>query len=436
MTTSGSNRGFALVTSLLVLLVIAALATGALFLSNMNLRIAENTMTNAIARFNAESGLDQTYVVMASYVLGEGKTVLPADLGELTAELAEWDMTDGWQVVGYERYVGTGRNGADQARVRVRGTGPRNARHDVEALVEAVISPSHSAEGYTLFGEGFVALEDIDIAGGGTYDIPFWAGGSINLRSATVVEGNSIVASGGSCRWGAPPRDCNAGDEERGPPPVEAPDFDALRQAVMDNQDPAALAACLANPFSGSSITASDGPLVCLPNGASVTISSARPGLVVIGNSTTRVQISTRTGSDTDDSVPGVTVVSSEVTFGAGAEFYGTNTIIAEKDIVFGKNVVSRDETARTFIVTEGNFTLSGTGASNIYASFWVGGDFNWNGTPNNFRGTIVAAGSISGNGCGSFCNIRPPDELENVYIPIDSDDDAGGWGIWVLARR
>jgi len=427
------NRGFALVTSLLVMLVISALAAGAVFLSNMNLRIAENTRSNAIARFNAESGMDQLYVVLASYVLNEGELHLPADISALNAYLADWDIAHDWTVVTYERFDSVGRNGADRARVVVRGNGPRNAAHQVEALVEAVISPAHSSSGYTLFGEGFVALQDIDISGTGTYNIPFWAGGNINLRSATVVEGNSIVAAGGSCRWGAPPRNCN-GDGE--PPDVPVPDFAALRDAVIDAQDEAQVEACLASPRGGGLITQADGPLVCLADGANVTVSGNVQGLVIIGNETTKVHIDARTGSTTDDGVPGIIVVSDEVTFGSNAEFYGENTIVSRKSITFGKNVVSHDETARTFIVTEGNFTLQGTGATSIYASFWVGGNFVWNGTPDVFRGTIVAVGDITGNGCGSFCSIEPPEELENSFIPVDPEDKAAGWGIWVLSRR
>lgn len=425
--------GFALVTSLLIMLVLAALAVGAVFLSNMNLRIAENTRAGAIARYNAESGMDQTYVVLAAHVLEGGSLRLPADQAEFASLFEGLEVESDWTIVGYERFDATGRNGADQARIRLRGNGPRGGSYTVEALVEAVISPATSASGYTLFGEGFVSLEDIDIAGNGIFDIPFWAGGNIDLRAATVVPGNSMVASGGNCRWGAPPRSCNTTGAS---PDVPVPDFEVLRQAVLDNQDPGAVAACLAAPWSGSSvIRQNDGPLVCLPPGASVTIQGGVTGLVVIGDRTTNVTINTQTGDPSDDLTPGLVVVSGQVTFGSQASFYGENTIIAAEDVTFGKNVVSRDDTARTFIVTEGNFTLNGTGATNIYASFWVGGSFRWNGTPDNFRGTIVAVGDITGNGCGT-CTIRPPRELDNAYIPLEPETEAAGWGIWVLARR
>ena len=426
------RAGFALTTSLLVMLVIAALGVGAVFLSNMNLRIAENTRTQAIARFNAESGMDQMYTILAASVLAETEAVFPSE-GAIDALVAAWDTIEGWELVRYQRHSGTGTNGADQAEIRVRGTAPRNAQHVVEAVVEAVATPARTGDGYSIFGEGIVSLQNIDLAGAGTFDIPFHAGGNIDLRAATVVEGNSMVYAGGNCRWGAPPRSCTAGDA----PAVEAPEFDALRDAVIAAQDTATYAACAAAPLMGNvTINSESNRLVCLGPGANLTVIGNVDNLTIIGDENTTVHLDARTGDPSDDEVRGVTVVSRTVTFGGGAAFYGENTIIARHDITFGKNVVSNDGTARTFIVTEGNFELQGTGATDIYASFWVGGDFAWRGTPNTFRGTIVAAGDIFGAGCGAFCTIRPPDDLVNEFVPSGDDSEAGGWGIWVLSRR
>jgi type II secretory pathway pseudopilin PulG len=427
------RAGFALVTSLLVMLVIAALGVGGVFLSNMNLRIAENTRTQAMARFNAESGMDQMYTILAASVLAETQAVLPANFDAVNDLVAAWDTTDGWELVRYQRQAGSGRNGADQAELRVRGTAPRNAQHVVDAVVEAVATPAQTGDGYSIFGEGIVSLQNIDLAGAGTFDIPFHAGGNIDLRAATVVEGNSMIFAGSSCRWGAPPRSCTAGD----PPEVDAPDFVELRQAVIDAQDPDDYAACAANPQSGNvTINNVSGGLVCLAPGANATVIGNVDDLTIIGDDSTTVNLDARTGDPTDDEVRGVTVVSRTITFGSGAAFYGENTIIAIDDITFGKNVVSNDGNARTFIVTEGNFELQGTGATDIYASFWVGGTFAWRGTPNNFRGTIVSVGEIFGAGCGAFCNIRPPDDLINEFVPGGDGSGAAGWGLWVLSRR
>lgn len=444
------RAGFALTTSLLVMLVIAALGVGAVFLSNMNLRIAENTRTQAIARYNAESGMDQMYTILAASVLDEASAVLPQTQAEVETLMSAWDVIEGWQLVRYRHSAGTGTNGADQAEIRVRGIAPRNAQHVVDAFVEAVATPTTTGDGYSIFGEGIVSLQNIDLAGSGTFDIPFHAGGNIDLRAATVVGGNSMIFAGSSCRWGAPPRSCTAGS----PPEVEAPDFDVLRQAVLASQeDAASIAACTASagydlfdptvarppvtsPTVNVTINSESNSLVCLPPGATATVIGNVSNVTIIGDDTTTVHLDARTGDPSNDEVRGVTVVSRTVTFGGGAAFHGENTIIAMDDITFGKNVVSNDGTARTFIVTEGNFELQGTGASSIYASFWVGGTFAWRGTPNTFRGTIVSVGDIFGAGCGAFCNIQPPRDLVNEFVPDGDAGSSGGWGIWVLSRR
>ncbi len=54
--------GIALIATLLIMAAIMALGVGTLFLANMNLRIAENSRTHAIARYNAEAGMEAAFV--------------------------------------------------------------------------------------------------------------------------------------------------------------------------------------------------------------------------------------------------------------------------------------------------------------------------------------------------------------------------------------
>jgi hypothetical protein len=54
--------GVALIATLLIMAAIVALGVGSLFLSNMNLRIAENSRTHTIARYNAEAGIEAALV--------------------------------------------------------------------------------------------------------------------------------------------------------------------------------------------------------------------------------------------------------------------------------------------------------------------------------------------------------------------------------------
>jgi hypothetical protein len=295
------------------------------------------------------------------------------------------------------------------------------------------MTPSPGPSGYSLFGEGFVARSHVDLAGTGFFDINFWSGGDINLRSGSLVEGRSARAAGTTCRFGAPPQTC---ETHADPPPVVDPDFEALRAEVIENvemDNPGFdMARCpLASGFYNGSNT-----VVCVPSGQTLTLTGNVRNLVVIGDETTTVHIDASTGDPTTDDVDGVTVVSGTVTFGNDAVFHGTNTIIAKNDIEFGKNVVSHDGKARTFIVTEGNFTLRGTGASDIYASFWVGGTFDVRGTPNTFRGTVVAGSTIFRAGGGSFHTIRPPTGLDNRYIPTTEEPSETGAGIRIISRR
>ena len=435
----GSMRhGFALVTSLLVMVVVAALGAGAVFLTQMNLRIAENTRAQAIAKANAEGGLERAFVALATYVTENG-TTLPSSVPDLTGVLADspfWIDDTGYALVPttFVHSPGTGGEDGDMLRLAVRGTGPRNALHEVEALVQAVERATRGGGGSMGLGDGFTAEGDIDLNGNGTYDINFLSGSNIDIAPGTLVVGRTAVAEG-SCRFGAPPTRCGENSEEE--VIVEAPVFSDVRDLIIENREERGvdMDACFAAPV--TSIPPNATGVYCLATGSNVTISGNVSGLTVIGDETTSVAITAQSGDPNDPNVPGLTVVSGTVTFPTSdSPFYGYNTIVAVNDIEFGKDVVSNDQTARSLFITEGNFRLNGTGATDIFASFWVGGDFRWNGTPDRFRGTILAKGRITGNGCGVFCNVAPPDDLD-----FEVDPNAGGGsitsrGINVLSRR
>ncbi len=61
------NQGVAIVASIIIMVVILALGAGSIFLTQNNLKTAENVRSNAIARSNAESGLDAGYVLLKTY---------------------------------------------------------------------------------------------------------------------------------------------------------------------------------------------------------------------------------------------------------------------------------------------------------------------------------------------------------------------------------
>lgn len=420
------QEGFALIASLLVLLVLAIMGLGSIFLTQINLRIAENSRTGAIARFNAEAGLDSAFVVLAGAF--RESTSVPSDIDEFRTLFPDFEggsfafaNSNGYTVFP----DGT-------VRLRIVGYGPNNAQYEAEALVEPQLQPVPGTTDRTIFGEGFVSKTGITLNGNGTYDINFWSGGNIDIHPGKLMAGRVARAAGTTCRTGGQGT-CYTDQPE---PDVPMPVFSTLRDEMIAKAErdfPGfSMATC---EYRTGSFTGSN-RVICVPPGGSLTITGNVSNLIVIGDNSTTITIDAVTGSTTDDEVPGLTVASDRIQFGGNAAFYGTNTIAARADINFGKNVISHDEVARTFIVTEGNFVLNGTGASDMFASFWVGGRFEVNGTPNRFRGTVVANSTIIRNGGGSFHTISDPNGLDNEFIPDDPIAEFTGAGLRILSRR
>lgn len=423
---SSRRGGFALISSLLVLVVLSVLGLGSMFLTQMNLKIAENSRSSAVARFNAEAGLDSAFVIVAGAYRQTG--AVPATIEDFRSAYSNFE-TSSYAFAENDGYTvfpdGT-------VRIRVVGFGPRNARHAVEALVSPEIQPIPGSSQGTVFGEGFVSKESITLNGNGTYDINFWSGSSIDIHPGKLMAGRVARAAGSVCRTGGNGT-CYV---DQPPPDVPMPVFDTLRSdviAIAERDFPGfTMETCntRSGAFSGSN------QVVCVPPGGSLTITGAVSNLIVIGDTSTTVTIDARTGSPTDDDTAGVSIVSSAINFGANAEFHGTNSIVARANLTFGQNVISHDEIARTFIVTEGDFTLNGTGATDMFATFWVGGRFTVNGTPDRFRGSVVANSTIIRNGGGSFHTISDPEGTEHELIPDDPLPEFTAAGVRIISRR
>lgn len=420
-----STSGIALVASLIVLAVMTVLGLSAMFLTNMNLKIAENGRSGAIARFNAEAGLDSAFVVLSGAF--KEALAIPADITEFRTDFPGFETAD---------YTFAPTNGytvfADgSVRVRIRGFGPNGARYEAEALAMPQLVPVPGTIDYSIFGEGFVARQDINMNGNGTFDINFWSGGNITLNAATLKAGRTASAHGSTCK--VKNGTCLTNQPA---PDVPLPVFADLRNQViglvMEENPSFTMESC----DTRTGYYSTSNRVICVPPGGSLTIDSAVTNLTVIADISSTVTIDAPVGSPSDDLVKGITVVAGKLLFGGRAAFYGTNTLVAFHDIEFGKNVISHDDVARTFIVTEGNFTLSGTGATDMYASFWVGGTFTVNGTPDRFHGTVVSNETIVKNGGASFSTITTPGAIENPLIPEDPDPTYVGAGVRVVSRR
>jgi hypothetical protein len=427
--------------SLVVLFVVAMIGLGATFLTDMNLKIAENGRTNAIARYNAEAGLDTALVVLAkAYRDQEGH--FPATKAELEAILPETNL---YQLHAYELFS------SDEGRVSVRGVLPnRNAEHLVEARFRGVAGPTELVtqtvtEMNPLFGVGFVANGTITFPGNSTLDLNVWSGNEIWFPGGRSHLGAGFwarAAGGGDCRIGR--LRCQNDAES---PNVTGPSFAALRTQIIEHAMERAgvstmSALCSTNVAGSQSLNNQTNRVICLNSGATLTLTGTVSNLVVIGDHTTTVRLSANTVPGGDEGL-GVTIVSRTVDLtDRNTTMQGQNTVVAMHDIEFNKGVTSVDNTARTLIATEGSILLNGNGGRDIYATFWAGGSFRINGTIGNFIGSVVAdteAQAITGNGGVSYA--RLPERIINPFIPTITITESAGVsyedaGIRVLSRR
>jgi Tfp pilus assembly protein PilX len=144
--------GIALIATLLIMAAIMALGAGTLFLSDMNLRIAENSSTHATARYNAEAGLDGAIIQLtreynAAKQFPSALTLPSSPTSEIVYQL----VTPASQ--GYS--TNTART---TATVRVLGSGPNNARYVAEAFMAIAINPA--------FLKGLTSQGNIRVSGG------------------------------------------------------------------------------------------------------------------------------------------------------------------------------------------------------------------------------------------------------------------------------
>jgi hypothetical protein len=135
---------------------IMALGLGSMFLTQMNLQIAENTRSNAVAKYNAEAGVDTATVLLKERFEALGKTFPATWNMPATATYRLFPNPDGSDN-GYVRYTAT-----NQARVRVEGLTPNNARYVAEILLgsASTINPA--------FEIGLASMGTVRVAGGGS----------------------------------------------------------------------------------------------------------------------------------------------------------------------------------------------------------------------------------------------------------------------------
>jgi hypothetical protein len=442
-----TNQGIALITSLIVLFVVATLGVGASFLAQMNLSIAENTRTHVVARYHSETGLDTALVILArEFRNREGRFPTPTEFRALFPGTADY------QLVHYELFAN------DQGTISIRGqVTARNAEHVAEARFRGVGTPTDiTTQQDPRFGVGFVSNGSITFPGNSALELNLWSGNEIDFTGGKSSLGAGFWArtSGGHCEIGKIP--CTTGAD---PPRVTGPNFAALREQVIAHYM-ALRGVATEEALYNETITQSQtlhnqtNRIIRLGSGVQLTLTGAVSNLVIIGDETNTVRLDAdvnvrreeqgrgrdkKTVESCTDELMGVTIVSGTVNLESNSTaMCGQNTIIARNDIEFNKGVLSLDSNARTLLATEGNIRLNGNGGRDIFATFWAGGEFRVNGTIGDFIGTVVAATSATAiTGKGGVDRARLPDHLLNPFIPtIVTRQGFTDAGIQVLSRR
>ncbi len=164
-----SNKGVAIVASIIVMVVVLALGVGSIFLTQNNLKTAENVRSNAVARSNAESGLDIAYELLRAYY--KTNKQLPTNT---------FSFGDDTYTVSYERYSD------EQGKMLSTGLSSSGAKYVSEAIFSVNTGnpsiPPELIKGLTSEGEvrvngGASLYVDAGVHG----NSGFWLGGDFRV---------------------------------------------------------------------------------------------------------------------------------------------------------------------------------------------------------------------------------------------------------------
>src|SRR5690554_1518545 len=174
-TNHNRSAGIALISVLMVMLSITVIGIGTLMLTNSNLLISENLVSQSVARSNAEAGIDAVIAVLVAEVAGSGSR--PAAIPDPAVSLASGGLVD------FESHNGAGGSNFewndDLATISVVGMGPRNARYEAQAVLQ--FSSDVVISGISPFGGAIVGCEAVMVLGGGRID-------SFDSRSGAYSE--------------------------------------------------------------------------------------------------------------------------------------------------------------------------------------------------------------------------------------------------------
>jgi hypothetical protein len=439
-----NNKGVAIVASIIVMVVVLALGVGSIFLTQNNLKTAENVRSNAVARSNAESGLDVGYQLLDAYYQEHGK--LP---GGNPGEPNAFEFGDDTYTVNYERYsneegklssVGKSSSGAEYKSEAVFSVNAGNASIPPE-LIKGLTS-----EGEVRVNGGASLYVDAGVHG----NSGFWLGGDFQVCNSRDAHGLcthfnpagiatpnlpvSLSNSSGVCR--VRNTNCNPNNYLKSAVSIGVNYTSRRNRAADVNGDGTfdvtnfRTSADCAGALSAPSGSAMSSRVVCA-NTNTVTVSNANLTDVTIIN-TGNITLN---GSGTC-TLNKVTLISLNGTVSMGPCTNTNVRIFSQKELKFsgsnnsplgwvwnGENTLAsasnitingksrHDNTVNPIfnpdgtvsiglaIIAGGNITFNGSNTErDYYATFVSGGTFTQNGT-SRFFGSIASVGSLRFNG-------------------------------------
>lgn len=428
---------------------IMALGAGSLFLTTMNLRVAENSRTHAVARNNAEAGMEVATIKLRQEYAAATPRQFPASLTLPTSSGVTYQLSS------YTPYTSSGQR--NQARVIIVGTGPNNARYQTEALFGAASSSSSSSAAPNfprgLISEGVVTaqgdheLYNAKIHGNKGFDLNGNGKGYYRCTGTPEVCANTGDATGDfisagiktigdvwnhTCRAkkslcaGNPAQPKSTYLKEK--VTIGTPPYVARRNAVfgttsLTTTTETSPAVCnTSNTVSSLGNSYSAGSTVCVNGNVNITndrtYSNVR--IIVKGTVTLRANV---TLNNTNILSTGALLIEgnanmntsrlysdTDVTVNGNVPYTGASTIAAGRDMTLKGNIehtVSNDigmglMAFRNFTAT-GNMKGSGSGSAKfVNVIVWAGGTASVSGA-SQIRGGISAVGNLNVNGASDI---------------------------------
>lgn len=462
-----SQQGIALVSSLLVMVAVLALGLGSLFLTQVNLQIAENVRGNAAAQANAEGGMDMVLFVLREHY---------REHGAFPQEVSNAPSVEGLNYIleAYERAT------PDRATIRVRGLTASGAEYLTESLLLAESGEGEhaTASAPPYFAEGLVAEGTVTVNGNSTYTnagILGYRGYTLNgvranqfevcnedgqcsrLNNANEVpvaakQGISGYTCNSNplslCHQGTPIHLRNIPEDQR----IDIVEYEKIRDASKSECTRTYRSGHPLPPLNNLQDVTNAGfksdAVVCVENGG-----VNFPNNVDLSNVTViaRDSINFNGSSNLDN----VTLISEQAGVNLGrtqadnlrvfsqhslninnqANFAGQTTLASAGSVTFNgstKAIQASDGTEGVgmAVIAEGDITFNG--ASDTYGAFWAGGNFTYNGN-SRLLGGVAVRGNITVNG---GIDIRSGLTVENPDLGDGQDSGNQEASFQVVSRR